>query len=153
VLVFYVLGLDFHKWVGLLVWMWWTIQGIFMLCVVNVVTTTVIGIDIGAPNKLQNFCATHVFIHNTFDCFDLEKQWIETHCCLICCNIEVLGIKIKFKILIWWILYARFFYFMVNVIVSTLSKLLKSNANLIFIFPWWLKNHPRLKHTKEIAKL
>jgi hypothetical protein len=45
-----------------------------MLCVVNAVTTMVIGIDIGAHNKLQSFCAPHVFIHNKFDCLDLEKQ-------------------------------------------------------------------------------
>ncbi len=45
-----------------------------MLCVVSVMIAMVIGVDIEAHNKLQNFCATHVFIHNTFDCFDLEKQ-------------------------------------------------------------------------------
>jgi hypothetical protein len=45
-----------------------------MLGVVSVVTTMIIGTDIGAHEKLQNFCATHVFIHNAFDCFDLEKQ-------------------------------------------------------------------------------
>ncbi len=31
--------------------MWCTIQGIFVLCVVNVVTTMVIGTNIGAHNK------------------------------------------------------------------------------------------------------
>jgi hypothetical protein len=34
-----------------LVWTWYIIQGIFMLCFVCVVTTIVIGVDIGAHNK------------------------------------------------------------------------------------------------------
>jgi hypothetical protein len=45
-----------------------------MLCVVNVMIVMVMSVNIGAHDKLKNFCATHVFIHNTFDCFDLEKQ-------------------------------------------------------------------------------
>jgi hypothetical protein len=39
-----------------------------------VVIAMVIGVNIEVHNKLQNFCATHVFIHDTFDYFDLEKQ-------------------------------------------------------------------------------
>jgi hypothetical protein len=36
-----------------LVCMWCAIQGIFMLCVVSVVTTLVIGVDIGAHDKVN----------------------------------------------------------------------------------------------------
>jgi hypothetical protein len=38
-----------------LVWMWCTIQSIFMLCVVNVVTMTVISVDIGTHNNFHEF--------------------------------------------------------------------------------------------------
>jgi hypothetical protein len=33
------------------VWMWYTIQGIFILCVVNVVIVMVISVDIGMHNS------------------------------------------------------------------------------------------------------
>jgi hypothetical protein len=39
--------------IGGVVWMWCTIQGIFMLWVVSVVTTMVIGTDIGMHDKCQ----------------------------------------------------------------------------------------------------
>jgi len=38
------------RWINLLVWMWCTIQGISILCVVNVVTMMVIGADIRVHN-------------------------------------------------------------------------------------------------------
>ncbi len=38
-------------------WMWCTIQGIFMLRVVNVVTSMVIGIDIGVHDR---YCTPHL---------------------------------------------------------------------------------------------
>jgi len=50
------------------VWMWCTIQGIFMLCVMNVVTTMVISTDIGTHDKLPNIKGaidgTHIMIKN-----------------------------------------------------------------------------------------
>jgi hypothetical protein len=62
-LVFYVLGLDscvvtselvFLVWMAhFLVWMWCAILGIFMLCVVSVVTTMVIGANIRIHNKVN----------------------------------------------------------------------------------------------------
>jgi hypothetical protein len=45
-----------------------------MLCVVSVMIVMVISVNVGAHDKLKNFCATHVFIHKRIDYFDLEKQ-------------------------------------------------------------------------------
>jgi hypothetical protein len=44
------LGPQSHRGV---VWMWCTIQGIFLLCVLSVVTMMVIGIDIGTHDNCQ----------------------------------------------------------------------------------------------------
>jgi len=38
-----------------LVWIWCTIQSIFMLCVVNVMTMMVISVDIGTHNNFHEF--------------------------------------------------------------------------------------------------
>jgi hypothetical protein len=36
------------------VWMWYTNQGVFMLCVVSMVIAIVIGVDLGTNDNIQN---------------------------------------------------------------------------------------------------
>jgi len=57
-------------------WMWCTIQGIFILCVVSVVTSMVIDIDIGAHDK---YCTPHllaieIFLHLGCQILDFKMK-------------------------------------------------------------------------------
>ncbi len=62
------------------VWMWCTIQVIFMLCVVSVVTTMVIGINIRSHNKFVHNIKILSYVYlNQFQGFKLcykDRKWV-----------------------------------------------------------------------------
>ncbi len=104
VLVFYVLGSSSYIllflgelfWITKFIWMWCTIHGIFMLCVVSVVIMMVINANVGAHDKW--LCFRNAFIitdappSSLMDSTvspkvkTLEGEWVAA--CSLACNIS-----------------------------------------------------------------